>query len=107
MGLQSDYHELNIEDGVIPEDYLVYGGLPYNPMADRNVCHGEGTVTTSKAVKAGEELLDNYMSYGGEQGFSKFVVEMRKQCAGDVGEIEEYQSWEILNKTDPNRTWCL
>jgi hypothetical protein len=107
MGQQSDYHESNIEGDFIPDVYRYYAGagLPYTPMADRNVYQGESIAITSEDVKAGEELRDNYMTYGGEQGFSKFKEELRKQCAGEFGEIEEYQRMETLN--DTNRVWSF
>jgi hypothetical protein len=93
MGIESEWHELNIdEDGEIPEDYLVYGLLaPYNPHRSRNLWRDLFLSQNSKPVKAGEELLDNYVSFGGEEYFMHTMLDLRKECSGGLGVVEEYQ----------------
>jgi hypothetical protein len=92
MGIESEWHELNIdEDGEIPEDYQLYGAAPYNPHRDRNLRRDQYLSQNSKPVKAGEELLDNYLSFGGEQYFMDTMQNLRKECSGGLGVVEEYQ----------------
>jgi hypothetical protein len=85
---------MNIMDpSSIPEDYRLYGLNPYNPMADRNVIRDiYPTINTNRAIRAGEELLDNYLSFGGESDFKDNVLELREDCSGGLGTVEQYQT---------------
>jgi hypothetical protein len=92
-GVESEWHELNIDkDGEIPEDYQFYGMAPYNPHRDRNLRRDQYLSLISKPVKAGEELLENYLSFGGVEYFMESMLLLRKECSGGLGVVEEYQS---------------
>jgi hypothetical protein len=101
VGIESEWHELNIdEDGEIPEDYPFYGVAPYNPHIDRNLRRDQSVSQNSKPVKAGEELLENYLSFGGEEKFMDDMIELRKECSGGLGFIEEYQGGTIRERNN-------
>jgi hypothetical protein len=92
MGIESEWHELNIdEDGEIPEDYLLYGLAPYNPHRYHNLGRDQCLSRNSKPVKAGEELLDNCVSFGGEEYFMHTMLGLRKECSGGLGVVKEHQ----------------
>ena len=49
---------------------------------------------TFKAIKAGEEVLDNYMTFAGdiEHEFWEIAMSLREECSGSLGLIEQRQS---------------
>ncbi len=88
IGLKSEFHELNVDLNNIPKEYL-YHSEPYNPARERNLLVEH--IVSLKDLKAGDELADNYMPYGGEKSFETMVVQLRELCAGDFEPLWEYQ----------------
>jgi hypothetical protein len=82
---------------------ILYGNVAetyfYNPFIDRNlflIMHVNEV--TLKDVKAGDELLDNYLSYLSEENWASGVTDYRAQCAlQGVGEITRYQQHKVAH----------
>jgi hypothetical protein len=51
-----------------------------------------GTSLDAKLIRAGEELYDNYMSFGGDLFFREMVETLREECSGSLGMVEQYQT---------------
>ncbi len=68
--------------------------LVYNPAKDRNL-HMEfvGTEKVLRDIRAGEEVLDNYLGMVGHVTDWKIdVLHLRAQCNGEgVGDVTEYE----------------
>lgn len=64
----------------------------YNPRVERHTLEEQWITSTCKSVKAGEELLENYLSFGGVEHFKEQVMVLRDQCLGALGEIELFQA---------------
>jgi hypothetical protein len=96
LGILSELHELIVDPEVCPDVFQHFLSGPYNPLVERNLFVNLIATMSSKDVKAGEELLDNYLSFGGAEYFKENVLGLRQQCAGTaVGEVEEYQNEHI------------
>ena len=80
VGVKSEFHELNVDINNIPKEYVFLDHSDsYNPARERN--RWIDTLTSLKDLKAGDELAENYMSYGGEIFFEANVLELRSDCA--------------------------
>jgi hypothetical protein len=90
IGLKSEFHELNVDINNIPKQYVNHAE-PYNPAKERNLLLVQAV--SHKDLKAGDELADNYMPYGGEKYFESMVVELRTVCASGFGLVWEYERW--------------
>ena len=69
----------------------------YNPVHDRNLRRLISvTETTLREIKAGDEILDNYLAFVGHQSdWELDVLHLRAQCSGDmVGDITMYEANE-------------
>lgn len=69
----------------------------YNPVNDRNLrLLISGTETTLRDIKAGDEILDNYLAFVGHQSDWEFdILHLRAQCSGEqVGDITLYEATE-------------
>ena len=44
-----------------------------------------------KEIKAGNEVLDNYLPMGEEEAFKTTALELRKECSNVLGLVEQYQ----------------
>jgi hypothetical protein len=63
----------------------------YHPLYDRSIPFDETIAHAHKDIRAGEELFDNYLSFGGESQFAQQVMALREQCGGVPGEVERFQ----------------
>jgi hypothetical protein len=79
----------------MPEDFGMKGhSTVYNPAADRNLRHYiGGPEVCTKPIKAGDEILDNYLYFIGDRRYwSDDVMNLRNQCdEEDVGEVVLYE----------------
>lgn len=129
INFYSDYHEASVE---LPPDELVakaeneslsvaeelylYELMPkdYRDLAGETsgiyspIRHDVGT-SASKVVanvEANQELLDNYMPYGGLVGatFWPFVKSLKDECQGVAGFIEQYQDAAAATVEKPEKS---
>ncbi len=82
---------IDLENG-IPEDLKTEFVTPYNPSLDRDEMKYVTNCVAAKTIPKGEELYDNYMSFGGDAFFKQNVLQLRNQCSGGRGLVEVYQS---------------
>ena len=45
----------------------------------------------NRDINIGEEMLDNYIGYGGDLEFDKNLQELRTLCSGDIGLVSRYE----------------
>jgi hypothetical protein len=95
VGVKSEFHEWNVDINDIPIEYVDHSE-PYNPARERSLLVEK--LTSLKDLKAGDELADNYLSYGGEDYFEDNVVQLRTDCARGFGLVEEYQRWHNIQR---------
>jgi hypothetical protein len=99
VGLNSEVNEFNADlDASIPEEYSAHSFGVYNPAEDRM---GHILVLASinfKEIKAGNELLDNYLYFGGEIEFKTIALELRQECSGVLGLVEQYQKNATMHR---------
>jgi hypothetical protein len=71
----------------------------YNPYRDRKFpdwgC--DDTTRALRDIEAGEELLDNYIVFGGSESgveWEEVLIEVKRMCSGGVGAITQYEESE-------------
>ncbi len=85
-----------------PDDFFTVRRPVYDPLAERDVFYEQTVSSAQIDIGAGEELFDNYLSFGGATYFKEEVQALRDQCSGIAGEVEEFQS-KKRNKTTKNQ----
>ena len=71
----------------------------FNPFWERHSSIEECTsLATLRDIEAGEELLDNYIFYGGPNGeyFDENLAELKQLCSGGTGMVLEYEEQSRL-----------
>ena len=68
------------------------GTSTFNPVVDRHLHFNVDWAI--RDIKAGEEILDNYLSFiGSKEYWAADVEQLRKECSGEaVGEVTEYET---------------
>jgi hypothetical protein len=82
---------INLELG-IPDEMETKLTVPYNPSADRDLIRYATNCVAGRTIRKGEEILDNYMNFGGDEYFEEMVLSLREECSGGLGLVEQYQS---------------
>ena len=116
IGSISDVHEASLQ---VPEEYLeslstvdyrrlphalrqvLYNAIPVEYQERRGYSYypvrrifNKTAILSHKPISAGDEILDNYMEYGGEVGGATFwhnLINLGRECGGQAGSIEQYQ----------------
>ena len=68
------------------------GTSVFNPFIDRHLFFAGDEST--RDIKAGEEILDNYLAFtGGAEYWAQDVLDIQKQCSGEVteGSVTDYE----------------
>lgn len=84
--------------GAVGEEFV------YNPYRDR-LYPDWGCDDTSQALRdidAGEELLDNYLVFGGSESGEEWedvLIELKRMCSGGVGTITQYEDSDARGAT--------
>jgi hypothetical protein len=42
-------------------------------------------------IERGEELFDNYLVFGGEEGWDENLIELQEICSGKIGLVAQYE----------------
>jgi hypothetical protein len=85
--------EINADSTRVPPDYDTSAEI-YCPVIERNLrAYRSGPEHTLRDIKAGEEILANYLAFvADDEGWENDVLSIRSQCAGEaLGEISEYE----------------
>ncbi|KAG7341710.1 hypothetical protein IV203_023663 [Nitzschia inconspicua] len=82
---------INLDLGHIPDALQSKVDIPYVPHFDRDQVKFDTMTQTFRPINAGEEIYDNYMSFGGESHFRQMVETLRQECSGSFGMVEQYQ----------------
>jgi hypothetical protein len=68
---------------------------PFNPFQDRHffasACDELVAITD---IQPGEEILDNYLAFGGVDWWEENVQEIQKLCSGEIGLVSEYEQYK-------------
>jgi hypothetical protein len=105
IGDESEFDEFTVDLDRIPEEFMMKGhSSVYNPVADRNLGHYvAGVEVSTRHIKAGEEILDNYLFFiGNSLDWAEDVQLLRDQCSnqqgiGDEPDVREYEDWYDKN----------
>lgn len=66
----------------------------YHPFDERHFpSWGCPTFKALRDIRKGEEILDNYMVFGGSDGNELFdyVSELKNMCTGGIGSVSQYE----------------
>lgn len=76
------------------------GTTTFNPVIDRHLRFQPDV--SLRDIKAGEEMLDNYLDFVGlPEYWSKDVMDLRSVCAGEaVGQVTSYERGVIKKEND-------
>jgi hypothetical protein len=94
VGVVTNFDESTVNTGVMPHELSGkshQGTSIFNPVVDRHLIHfGDRTI---RDIKAGEEILDNYLDFFSvEKYWAEDVINLRNQCSGlAFGEVTEYE----------------
>lgn len=96
MGTETPFDEFTASSDSMP-DGLVDGKshsrtTTFNPVVDRHLPYqGDQSI---RFIKAGEEILDNYLAFtGNREDWANDVTNLRKQCSGEgIGEVTSYET---------------
>eukprot|EP01083_Nonionella_stella_P290826 989557_1 len=92
---ESEITEMTADLDEAPEKLLNKASNVYSPVFERHLRQitsvGDYTI---RNIKAGEEILCNYLSFVGDPDlWEEDVTSLRRQCAEDaMGDIQEYES---------------
>ena len=94
IGIKTEWNEQNVdtEEGTIPDVFRTFQAA-YDPPFERTAHLDAWTSQCFEGfIQAGSELLDNYLFFGGEDLFHVNAEDLRAECSGAFGMVEEYQS---------------
>jgi hypothetical protein len=90
IGQETDFEEATVSLDVLPGDVTGKAGSKFSPMIDRHLLHS--SVKALRDIKAGDEILDNYLAFTSEEeSWAQDVTDLRKLCAGAAGEVTNYE----------------
>lgn len=96
VGVKLNETEATLDFGRGPSALHGYGDegpTVFNPFFERHFpLEGCGDFVTLRDIEAGEELLDNYIVFGGYDldYFEANLAELKQVCSGGVGKVYEY-----------------
>jgi len=83
----------------IPDSFKSFTPGEYSPHRDRAYT---GSIAVTEVyhppILKGQELFDNYMTFGGDEGFVEQVNELKRDCTGALGTVELNQHLNKLKK---------
>ena len=96
IGKSTPYNEMNIDlnsPSLLNEIAIdVEGNKLFDVYDQRHFpefeCH---KLTANRDIYPGEEIFDNYISYGGEDKFILNAQELHDVCVGGIGSVSEYE----------------
>jgi hypothetical protein len=86
-----EYTEFTIRTDHVPKELQWKNPMKYNPYHDRDYMKDATSSRSGKFIGRDEELLDNYMSFGGDEYFMEMIEDLRVECSGGSGVVEQYQ----------------
>jgi hypothetical protein len=105
VGEESSVDELTANDDVFPDDLSGNSHAQtstYNPVVDRHLRNEADQ--SIRDIKAGEEILDNYLAFiGAEDYWAGDVQGLRDLCSGAVGLVTEYENYYASVDADPKK----
>jgi hypothetical protein len=98
-GIKSEVNEFNANlDEAIPKEYSFRDSGVYDPAQDRIGHVNQWISINFKEIKAGNEVLDNYLSFGGATEYKINTVELRQECSGVLGLVEQHQKNATMHR---------
>ena len=95
FGAITEQTEATVLFGADP--HTIYDDRPdvYNPLHERNYfTFDQEGMRSIKDIEAGEELLDNYLIFGGchdQKDFEENLMELKNMCSGVPGAVSSYE----------------
>jgi len=91
--------ETTLKPGQGPEGVYMTRLGAYDPYSERHYPRWEGHATCEQLralrdIRAGEEILCNYLTMGGEDEFEwdQNIKELKRMCSGQVTGVAAYES---------------
>ena len=85
---------MTMKPGLGPEGIFDDSNELYHPYWERHFpLWGCNEFVALRDIEAGEELLDNYLVFGGDEdaNWESNLQELKKLCSGGTGRITEYE----------------
>lgn len=95
--MESNYDEFSVDLSAPTEAFngMSHTGTSvFNPVIDRHLFFSGDMCV--RDIKAGGEILDNYLAFvGGEEAWEHDVTDLRQQCSGQAteGSVTEYEDY--------------
>jgi hypothetical protein len=94
IGLQTNFTELSIDLDHLPKFLSKYSNMAvYDPIEERRITMHQIAVMNHIPLNKGDELFDNYLVYGGTKYLDNNVRDLRDECSGAFGLVEQYQQY--------------
>jgi hypothetical protein len=94
-GDPTDVSELTVDLTKLAEQpFFDESNEPYHPYEERHFPAWQcSSFKALHDIKAGEEILDNYMVMGGQDGTDMygFIAELKSMCSGGIGSVTQYE----------------
>jgi hypothetical protein len=99
VGAHLIVNEMTMKVGLGPGGVYDDGNEIYHPYAERQFPQWEcQSFVALRDINAGEELLDNYLVFGGSEDLSSWddnLQELKHICSGGIGSVSEYEAEDI------------
>jgi hypothetical protein len=99
VGAHLILNEMTMKVGLGPGGVYDDGNEIYHPYAERQFPQWEcQSFVALRDINAGEELLDNYLVFGGSEDLSSWddnLQELKHICSGGIGSVSEYEAEDI------------
>jgi spermidine synthase len=90
IGQETDFDESTVNLDALPDIVSGKNSAKYSPMIERHLFHSP--VHALRDIKAGEEILDNYLAFTSEEeSWKQDVTDLRELCTGAPGDVTNYE----------------
>ena len=90
IGQETEFDESTVSLEVLPVDVSGKTSSKFSPMIDRHLFHKP--VQALHDIKAGDEILDNYLAFISDaESWKQDVTDLRDLCAGAAGDVTNYE----------------
>jgi hypothetical protein len=93
VGITLSVTEQTADPQRMPDELLIYPAETSSPFYARNYFIPSNLGTTRRDIKAGEEILDNFLNYYMEENWQRGVLDLRNQCTNSqsLGSVSSYE----------------
>jgi hypothetical protein len=93
VGVALPVTEDSADPDLMPDELLLFPLETSSPVFARNYFMGTNLGSTRRDIRAGEEILDNFLHYYMEENWKRGVLDLRSQCSSSqsLGSVSSYE----------------